>query len=59
MPQVGKGIDVARPIRAPRETAPHAADARCGFTNTATLCRLVKKETGRTMGDLRGGFADA
>ncbi len=26
---------------------------RCGFTNAASLCRLVKKETGRTMTDLR------
>ncbi len=26
---------------------------RCGFTNASTLCRLVKKETGRTPGELR------
>ncbi len=26
---------------------------RCGFTNPSTLCRLVKKETGKTMSDIR------
>ncbi len=26
---------------------------RCGFTNASTLCRLVKKATGKTMTDLR------
>ncbi len=26
---------------------------RCGFTNPSTLCRLVKKETGKTISDIR------
>lgn len=32
---------------------PHEIAARCGFTNVSTLCRLVKKKTGKTMTELR------
>ncbi len=42
-----------------RETQTPFVDVarRCGFTNASTLCRLIKKETGRSMTDLRGDFA--
>ncbi len=38
-----------------RETEISSAEIarRCGFTNTETLYRLVKKETGRTIGSIR------
>ncbi len=29
---------------------------RCGFTNASTLCRLIKKETSRTMSDIRSSL---